>query len=357
MLAEVGVTVGIDTVAFRVPVELSEERLGRAGFKLREVVDLGSGQKERTYFREPGESRLLLQYRPGVGLRVEGSWPKFLYGENVVPVTWVEFGMACREVGLWLEKLLGVHVDVSKAKPTRVDYVCDLSVGPEMVSSYVRAFAGLRWLRMSRSVYGAGVMHHAGDRTFRAYDKYAESRNSKAVGVCRYEFQLRGTEGIARALVPYGVERREQAVKDLAEKLLLGEAVELQYGVVLRLLMEGLKNGSRKIRLTAGDLIELELLAKLRDDMPRAFRLAGFVRMAGVLGAEGLKEVAKERTFYRYRRELEKLGLNLDWDKAQEIWENVALEIDLGPVLEQLERFRENNGGVFYPVKEEVEAG
>lgn len=343
-----GVTVGIDTVAFRVPVTLGEERLKKAGFMRRDVVDLASGGVVRSYWRDPKEFGLLLQYSPEYGLRVEGSWPKFLYGSNVTPVTLLEFRRACRGIGEAVGGLLGEKVEVSHAKPTRVDYVVDLHVGRSMVRSYVGAFAGLRWPRMVVSAYPSSVMHRAGDRTFRAYDKAEESKVREAEGVCRYEFQLRGAEGISRVMVDRGVKGREDVVSDLADRLLLGEAVEFQYGIVLRLLLDGLKSGDGKVRLTSGDMLELELVSKLEGNAPKAFRLSGFVRMAGLLGEEGVKKFAGERTYYRYRQELDKLGFKLDWNAMQKLWGNVALEVDLGPVLEQLERFKSENGGRFF---------
>ena len=129
------------------------------------------------------------------GYSIQGSLPKFLYGNNVCQLT-------RKEVGLAIEKLSDrLHLPLDDADITKIEVGANICLAKQH-TAYTRLFGDMPRMQrvsMADSLYykGSGKVH---PRQYYFYDKVAEVRKSggtmpqglEAANMMRYEMRLNG---------------------------------------------------------------------------------------------------------------------------------------------------------------------
>ena len=129
------------------------------------------------------------------GYSIQGSLPKFLYGNNVCQLT-------RKEVGLAIEKLSDrLHLPLDDADITKIEVGANICLAKQH-TAYTRLFGDMPRMQrvsMADSLYykGSGKVH---PRQYYFYDKVAEVKKSggtmpqglEAANMMRYEMRLNG---------------------------------------------------------------------------------------------------------------------------------------------------------------------
>ncbi len=129
------------------------------------------------------------------GYSIQGSLPKFLYGNNVCQMT-------RKEVGLAIEKLSDrLHLPLDDADITKIEVGANICLAKQH-TAYTRLFGDMPRMQrvsMADSLYykGSGKVH---PRQYYFYDKVAEVKKSggtmpqglEAANMMRYEMRLNG---------------------------------------------------------------------------------------------------------------------------------------------------------------------
>ena len=129
------------------------------------------------------------------GYSIQGSLPKFLYGNNVCQLT-------RKEVGLAIEKLSDrLHLPLDNADITKIEVGANICLAKQH-TAYTRLFGDMPRMQrvsMADSLYykGSGKVH---PRQYYFYDKVAEVKKSggtmpqglEAANMMRYEMRLNG---------------------------------------------------------------------------------------------------------------------------------------------------------------------
>lgn len=141
------------------------------------TVEGGVGEPRVTYF--PFDDRLL----------VEVSLPKFLCGSNIQQLSQEQLACSIDKLNQWLwERFSGKTSDVRHWQVRRIDYATHWEVGNDM-ALYLDAIEKTSLAKYRQRIYETGVDFKNNSRKIALYDKEAQSRERQAWGLLRYEIQ------------------------------------------------------------------------------------------------------------------------------------------------------------------------
>jgi len=286
-------------------VDLDPEKLMRKGWVRAEyeqrdaegVPKLTDGYSLRREKLSPH----FLSWSPGNGrLKLETSFPKMLYGNNVMLIQPGDVERGLHRLSEIVSDVTGQAVDAWESGEVqgRVDFVFAYDTswdGRGHVGDYLDAFKSLELPRhyTQNVAKDATLYWRNGARVIRMYDKFRESREAQAKNILRFEVQENHTKAVMERLGHLGSMRVSEVARwDVAKRVLGGY-------------LEGM----------GADLVvsnERELARRLVKEVgpARARRLMGYIVYLRLYGRQGMEGLGFERTMpWRDKREIERVGM------------------------------------------------
>ena len=247
------------------------------------------------------------------GYSIQGSLPKFLYGNNVCQLT-------RKEVGLAIEKLSDrLHLPLDDADITKIEVGANICLAKQH-TAYTRLLGDMPRMQrvsMADSLYyqGSGKVH---PRQYYFYDKVAEVRKSggtmpqglEAANMMRYEMRLKGR---------------------LPKQLSIPEfkAATLQDRAVYRGLVDRWLDGYQSITKLVGDKDDSMMNISSVKDAKELFFAQLIAKAGGSSAIDEYLSKLKEQSNIKDRREISKIKLGL-----QKLASKTSLTSDNGDIEE-----------------------
>jgi len=179
---------------------------------------------------------------------------------------------------------------VSDASVSRVDFVLNFRVGD--TSKYIQSFSNINVPRMTKSIYNDSqtVFFKNSRRAIRVYDKYSECKVNDAKGILRFEVQLRG-----------------KYLNDNLSSRSFDDVVNFNTAVYF--LSDSFNILRAGYQCFTSDIVLNILFSKFKSTY--ATTLYGFYVLVTKFGLDYVKRIYSTRTYYRYLRVYNDLGLRL----------------------------------------------
>ncbi len=266
--------------------DIDTDYLIRSGWNYR--LNISGGQGSEVYFSDIKGKRYFY-YVPGNILRVEFSVPGLLFGED-------NNYMLVRAKDIIEVKNILRNDDVisffnaDTPNVSRVDYVLNFNV-PD-TSRYIQSFSNINVPRMTKSIYNESqtIFFRNSRRAIRIYDKYSECKREEAKNILRFEVQL-----------------RSKYLNDVLTDRSFDNVVNFQSAVYfLSDAFSTLKANS--ICVNSDTILDI-LFSRYRSTY--ASTLYGFYTIIVKHGIDTARRLYSYRTYYRYIKVFNSLGIRL----------------------------------------------
>lgn len=250
---------------------------------------------------------------------VEASIPKLLNGHNVSPVADEDIGRALDLITDYATFYGGIEFDAKTAPVARVDYACNFQTGTKL-NQYMMAARRSEYNGILPVTNNSGRTPYFNIRTkneytveesFCFYNKYKETLFRFNLGKVDYDTLLKST-GLLRA------EHRFMDPDTIKLKLLDRYKLSnrqaqtlLRENVARRVITEDIRIMNFDRPILSRDARKAKIQAYHGKTSLASRRLCDFIDKCDALGLKQAKQYYSERTFYRYKQELQQVGVTI----------------------------------------------